>query len=445
MKKLSIKIIFCFLLSCSFLLSSCLKQVYDAPPDKSGLDPELTVTLSIAEIQQFTHGIAIANDDIIAGVVVMDDKSGNYFKKIVIQDNSGGIEIAIDQSYLYNEYPIGRKVYVRVKGLFLSNSDGNLMLGYTPDATGAIAPIPFSIINNYVVKATFPTAYKVDTLTISQLRDLNFSKKYLNTIVAIRDVEFTNESAGVPYAQIASLASNTNLTIEDCDKNTIYLRNSGYSKFQPYFTPTGKGMLTALFTVYNTTPQLFIRDTTDVHFDSERCEGSPLTGPSITLFSDDFSDGIINKPINWIGGYNIQEAGTVFYYYSGTINKYAKISAYVTGQGEVKSWLVTSQIDLSRIVYPKLQLKTAYSALDDAQFKAFVSTDFDGTNLTTAHWLALPKIITPDQSAWIFNQQEINLDQWIGQKIYIGFKYYGGYVGTATFGLDDVKVVANEP
>ncbi len=81
----------------------------------------------------------ITDDVIIGGIVCMDDKSGNYYKKIVIQDETGGIEIEIDQTNLYTDYPVGRKVYVRCKGLFLGNYFDIPQLGATPDERGSLA------------------------------------------------------------------------------------------------------------------------------------------------------------------------------------------------------------------------------------------------------------------------------------------------------------------
>lgn len=273
MKKVSIAILSLLFLSCSLFFASCKKD-YDAPPDNSGYDPQIPVTMTIAELQQLPQGLMIDSDDVISGIVVMDDRSGNYYKKIVIQDSTGGIEIEVDQNNLYNDFPIGRKIYVKVKGLFLGNYGQNLQLGYTPDAGGAVSTIPFVLVNEFIVKANFPNPYQVDTLTISQLSAPNSALQYLNKVIAIKDVQFAAGYTGVPYAQPASLASATNLTVEDCNGATIALRNSGYAKFQPALTPIGNGVMVGLYTRYNNTPQIFIRDTTDLHFNGTRCDGT---------------------------------------------------------------------------------------------------------------------------------------------------------------------------
>lgn len=53
----------------------------------------------------------------------MDDRSGNYYKTLVIQDATGGIEVKFD-GYLYNQFPVGRQVYIKCKGLVLTDYAG---------------------------------------------------------------------------------------------------------------------------------------------------------------------------------------------------------------------------------------------------------------------------------------------------------------------------------
>lgn len=270
------KVLSCLLLWSTVLFLSCLKKDFDAPPDTSSYDPQLPVTLSIMELQQGEQGIAIESDDVIAGVVVMDDRSGNIYKKVIVQDNTGGIELLIDQNNLYNDYPIGRKIYVRLKGLFLGNNGQSIQLGHTPNELGTVSPIPFTVASQYIVKANFPEFYQIDTLTIGQLLDPDQAKQYVNTIVALKDVEFAIEDVGVPYAQPSNIASATSLTIQDCQGAGIPLRTSGYANFQPVLTPAGKGTMLALYSRYNNTAQLCIRDTNDIWFRQPRCETDGL-------------------------------------------------------------------------------------------------------------------------------------------------------------------------
>ena len=58
----------------------------------------------------------ITEDKTIGGIVIADDESGQFYKTIVIQDETGGISVNLDGYDLYTSYPVGRKVYVKSEG-----------------------------------------------------------------------------------------------------------------------------------------------------------------------------------------------------------------------------------------------------------------------------------------------------------------------------------------
>lgn len=250
---------------------SCSKKAPDAPPDNSTYDPQLKITHTIAQLQQMPSGLAIQEDMVICGIVIMDDKNGNYNRKIVIQDSTGGIEVLIDQDNLYNDYPVGRKLYLKCKGLCPGSAALNPQLGYLPDAAGTLSPIPALLADQYLIKGNYPNLLVPDTVTLAMLAFPDKAKQYLNTLVAIRDLQFADPDTMQPYAQQAVVASATNRQVCDCNNGSIAMRNSGYAGFQPYLTPSGNGLLTAVYTRFNGTPQIYIRDTADVRFYNARC------------------------------------------------------------------------------------------------------------------------------------------------------------------------------
>lgn len=283
---------------------ACLKKEFDAPPDNSGYDPQLPITHTIAELLKLPQGTAISHEVVISGIVVMDDKSGNYYNKIVIQDETGGIEILLDQNNLYNDYPLGRKVYINCKGLFLGDNGGNPQLGYTPDATAKLSAIPALLIEDFVVKASYPHTIIPDTFTLEELSSPDLMKPLLNTLIAVKDVEFTEDCTRIPYARPAGVASATNLSIQDCTGNTIIMRNSGYANFQPYLTPAGNGVLTGIYTRFDLTPQIYIRDTGDVHFYNSRCDG--VVPPDAAWVSIDSIRNLYAGTTLTLGAYKIR-------------------------------------------------------------------------------------------------------------------------------------------
>ena len=79
--------------------------------------------------------VKIEDDIVIGGQVVSEDKTGNIYKSLYIQDASGAIELKIGKNGLYNDYKLGQWVYVKCSGLTLGAYNGMLQLGYE-DASG---------------------------------------------------------------------------------------------------------------------------------------------------------------------------------------------------------------------------------------------------------------------------------------------------------------------
>lgn len=254
--------------------NSCVKKEFDSPPDSTNIDPNLPVNKTIWDLKQLFTGVpTLIEDDItIAGIVVADDRSGNFYKQIIIQDTSSGIPVLIGRSGLYTDFPIGRKVYIKCKGLYLGAYGGMVQIGHTPDKDNQISDIPSGLITKYIVKGKFDLAQVTKRkVSIMELNNLNSSIKWLGTLIEIDSAEFIGSDVGVPYAQDPSIASATELEIEDCAETKIIVRNSGYASFKFALSPSGKGPLTAIYSRYNSTPQLFIRDTSDVVFTGPRC------------------------------------------------------------------------------------------------------------------------------------------------------------------------------
>ncbi len=131
--------------------TSCKKDNFDEPPFET-VDPNLPVTHTIAELKLLFSGtnLKLTDDIIISGIVVANDKSGNIFNQIIIDDGSAGISVAIDQNALNGEFPVGRKIYVKCKDLILAADNALIGLYGGIDITGSTVEIPSTLITKYI-------------------------------------------------------------------------------------------------------------------------------------------------------------------------------------------------------------------------------------------------------------------------------------------------------
>lgn len=431
-------------------LSACIKNNYDAPP-VDGTDPNLTPTMTIAQFKQLYTGSRFEVEDsiLLAGVVAADDKSGNFYKTLIIQDSTAGIAIRLDESGLSNNYMIGRKVYIKTKGLFLGEYNGLIQLGGAATAGSAteVDALPSTLISKHIIKGSLNQPVNALTVTIPQLDD-----SYQNRLIKLENVQFSPADTGFTYAD-GTLQLSKNATIQDCNGNTIILRNSGFATFANQLMPSGKGTLYAIYSVFGSTKQLYIRDTYDVTFDQARCGGGGGGGGSVTLFEEKFDGLVDNVVITLAGWVNSSEVGTVKWK-SGTAgasgtNPWAECSAFGTGQASVKSWLITPEIDLTQTTQEKLEFRGTGGFHNGATLRLFISNNYDGgATPWTATWTELNFNALPTQAsgfAPFASSGLIDISSFDGT-VRLGWVYEGG-TGTnqtTTWEIDNITVTGEQ-
>jgi len=252
-------------------ISGCVKHKFDEPPIEEL--PVMTPTHTIAQILgRHTIGMApdlIADSVILEGIVVADDESGNFYKNVVIQDATAGVQVRLDATSFYVNYPIKRKVWIKAKNLYIGDYNGVPQISFNAAGDG----IPQAIIPQYLVGGERNQTVTPAIKTIDQLGDAD-----LNTLIQLDSVQFAAADQLQPYADgVANLTLNR--TVENCNGGTIIVRTSGYANFADASTPQGKGSIVAVYSKFGATKQLYIRNTNDVTMSGARCGqgGDPIT------------------------------------------------------------------------------------------------------------------------------------------------------------------------
>lgn len=400
----------------SLFTLSCNKK-FDEPPGY--IPPNVTPTMTIAELRAMHVSGSyepITTPDIIEGVVVANDSSGNFYKQIVIEDETAGITLAIDDYNLYTSFPVGRRVYVNLNGLYLNDYNGLVQLGGGLDGTGAVTRIAAGSVDTYLIKGDFNQP--ITPIVVSSIASLDDS--YQSRLIQLDGFEFASSDTAKTYADAVNKLS-VNFTLTNCTGDKIVLRNSGFADFATYNVPNGNGTIYAIYSVFGSTKQIFIRDTNDVQFYNDWCTPSGGGG------------GGTNTE-KWLGGT-----------FSG--NNFAKITAFKSGTAVVKTWLVTPSINLTGVSSPVLTFNSLDGYDNGATLKAYISTNYNGSATPwTATWTPLSATISSGHTSGyapsFTASGNISLSAYTGN-VYIAFVYEGGDPGkTTTFEVDDVKVAS---
>ena len=246
----------------SFILSSCVEDGNFTIPTL-GDDKEYTTIKSLSEIAQLYQGRLVEFKEGITtfGYVISNDKAGNFYKSIIIQDApenpSVGFEILIDDFNLNARYAIGRKIFINLKGLFLNKKNDAYQIGIENTFRNGVDRIGPNDYVHYIDRASEIATITPTELTAAQITDAN-----INTLVNINNLQ--SEIQGLTYAN-ASNTDTVDRIFMNCDSFTsITLTTSGFADFKTFLIPDKKGSITAVLNKLDLEYQLFIRDTNDV-------------------------------------------------------------------------------------------------------------------------------------------------------------------------------------
>ncbi len=437
-----------FFASALWLGTGCHKKI-DEPPPYTGTDIQSNLTIRDLRSMHFTGNFEKVLDEfIIEGMVTADDSHDNFYKSIVIQDSTGGITIRLDGSGLYNVYPVGTQVFIKLKDLWMGDYAKMIQLGAGVDRSDPAFPeligIPQPLFDRYIKKGMINHFVIPKTVRFDQLND-----SLQSCLVKINDVEFAVADTGKTFGDAINKLSVNNI-IKACSGGSVYLRTSGFAGFAAAKTPRGNGSITAVYSVFRTEKQLLIRDTSDVQMNGLRCTGN---GAKI-LFSEDFERLTANSDLAGNGWKNIPETGGKYYQAKATNNnKYAEISAFATGEPLLVSWLILPMINLANSANEVLSFQTKDGFDNGAVLQVYASTNYDGGNTPwKAKWVLLKAIISKGNGSGLGNNwvpsANISLSSFTSN-LHIAFRYEGADPGnvfdkhTTTFQLDDVKIVGN--
>jgi len=411
------------------LVTSCIPDDHDLPPT-TGADPNIRVTATIAQLKAMYSGTAIQLHDslVIKGLVVADDQSGNFYKSIVIQDSTAGILIRLDASNLFQTYPVGRRLFIKLGGLWMGEYHGLIQIGSskTIGTVNEVDAIPSTLFDKVILKGTLNN----DVIPLDvNITSLNTSHQ--NMLIRLTNVQFITTDTGQAYAP--GLMS-TNRTLEDCSANPILVRTSGYASFANSITPGRNGEFVGIYSEYGTTPQLIIRDLPDLKMTGNRC------GPYV---KKDFEDGSITS-----GGWTVNTTDPGTNWVTGTMGPYigggttyAKCSNYYGAANHLTdTWLISPSFSLVGAIAPKLSFVNACN-YSGAYLQVKASSDYVSGNPGSATWTTLvPVLFSTGSWSWV-STGNIDLSAFNGQSnVHIAIEYTGTASDGRTWEIDNIIV-----
>lgn len=231
--------------------------------DKSGEER----TVSIAYLKTLYKGapVRVAEEIIVAGRVVSSDVKGNFYKTLVIDDPTGGIELRIDLEQVFKHFMVHTRVVVRCNGLWLGSYGGTLQLGTEPYEGWQTQHIPESEIPLHIqTDEEFNAEVLPHRLGFDEI-----APEYIATFVSFDGVQFADEEAGMSWAEVDS-ETDTDRHLVDLRGDTLVVRTSRYALFAHKTLPDGNGYIEGVLNHFNGKYQLVVCDDMKAVMDEPR-------------------------------------------------------------------------------------------------------------------------------------------------------------------------------
>lgn len=94
---------------------------------------------TIKELKAMYKGtpLSVSGNVWVKGTVISSDVTGNVYREIYIQDETGGIDLKLGKSSMYSDYALGQTLYVHCDDLTLGAYNGMPQLGLAADETSS--------------------------------------------------------------------------------------------------------------------------------------------------------------------------------------------------------------------------------------------------------------------------------------------------------------------
>ena len=396
----------------------------------------------------------ITSEIAVKGYVSSSDATGNFYKEFFIQDAAedatSAIKISLNQVDSYNQFNMGREVYIYLKDLYLGEAnggDGVYTIGGDMNSDGEVEALTANEVPMYLFRSE--NSYTIVPKVVSAL-----SSNDVGIFVTLNDVEFTTSGVGQPYVSPTD-DYDTQRTIQRCtgfNYSTFLMETSAFASFKNEILPSGGGSISGVVSkdYYGDNLVLALNTSDDVLMDGSRCELLDINDFT-EIISEDFQSAIHNTNLDFPGWTNFAEEGAWVWrerVYSG--NGYTEFSTYNSPDDVNIAWLISPGVDLDAQENEFLNFKMAQHHLqsDLNTAEVFISTDFDGSNVLEATWISVSANLPSQSNSWyqFVDSGLIDLSSYSGT-LHVAFKVTGSGTDQTLDGayqLDDFTILGQQ-
>lgn len=256
-----------------FTATSCMNEfdtpTFEQPPFGNNEIGEANTT--IADIKtKYSSTIKgngakeVTEDCIIEGVVVANDITGNVYKQFVINDATGAIIVGVNDVGLYAALPIGQRVRIDCKGLYVGGYGEMAQIGGLYN--GSIGRMNKNIFPQHVRIMGAPNLNQpeMQPQVIDETFFTDANKANLAKFVRLENVTITEADGSATWAPEDEAYNNVVERHIKMGDTNIVLRMSTYADFAVETIPEGALNINGVLTRFRNYWQFVITTTADI-------------------------------------------------------------------------------------------------------------------------------------------------------------------------------------
>jgi hypothetical protein len=363
----------------------------------------------------------------IRGVVVSSDEGGNFYKSMVIQDETGGVALQLDMSGLYTRYPLGQKIVLVCNGtlpetpsLMIGNYHNLPQIGWIYQ--GGIGRINSLFLDQYIIRDDMPSLKNLPKPLTNRGADF-LNDNNVNKLVCLEGVTFETEAIGKPLSFNEFTTDWKVYWPNGSKKDSVIVRTSNYAKFRSTIIQNKEYNLTGILTKYNSIYQLMIRVKEDI----------VVSANSEEVVEFDFT----NKPLVEGGWSNHSQLGnSPWIHRNGMFHPANQYGAYAAA---LDDWLVSPVINYDDVENGYLRFMHQLNVLNGeyGAYQVYYTTS-TAAGFNAADWKELGALSSfPVSAEWSnsFPLKNIN-----AKKFRIAFRYNAPNKDVVTYDWSVKKV-----
>ncbi len=213
----------------ALLFLSCSK------PTSEPLPRVVSIAYIKSEYDKF-YSVPLRSAMSIRAVVTSSDQYGNFYKTLVVEDDSGAIELQIAYNQLYELYPVGCCVEVLLAKLWIGGYGWTATLGSAPTKEANIGDISYYDLATTIRVIDTTMCYTPIRRSIGELRGEDNQRRVL-----IDSVQFINEELGMSWAEADSTTTYRHLI--DSRGDTLCVATFRFADYATTKIPSGSGSI----------------------------------------------------------------------------------------------------------------------------------------------------------------------------------------------------------